>query len=113
MVTGLSLLCILLAFLCLRVYRQILSSLVHHSFQLVTTINKRDETETLLLKTCLILLLTFLLLTDFKTLHGKIGGFMSLFPHAKTLRLHAPCLKCKHWKDCLSLRAFAEIILVT
>ena len=37
---------------------------------LVATVNKTDETGTLFLKKCLILPLTFLLLTNFKTSHG-------------------------------------------
>lgn len=52
--------------------------------QLVATINKTHETGTIFLKKCLILPLTFLRLTNFKTLHATQMVFC-LFPYMSQL----------------------------
>ena len=31
-------------------------------------------------------------------MHGNLAGYLSLFLHAATSRLHLLCLRCKHWK---------------
>ena len=66
-------------------------------YMYLATVNKMDETETLFLQKCLILPLSFLRLTNFKTSHGNIhvGGYLSFSLYAATLRLHVPCLGCK------------------
>ena len=74
-----------------------MSKLNNPQFTTGIPVNKTDETETLFSKKFLILPLTLLRLTNYKTSRGNIGGlYLSLFLYAATLRLHLPCLRCKH-----------------
>ena len=96
-----------------------------HSLQMVTTVNKADETVFFTKKCLIILPLTFLRLTNFKTSHDMVMKmFFCLFSYMQQLYAYTYVALIglnTSWKDYLSLwvfdylslRVFAEEILVT